>query len=633
MCGIFGAISFSSLFNEKDCAKFIKLTNIVKYRGPDAFGYVVFNVKKNMVNNQKEFDIFLGHRRLSILDLSNVANQPFTIDGNLWIVYNGEIFNYIELRQELENEYKFKTTSDTEVILYVYKKYGENGFERLNGMWAFVIVDLSQKKIILSRDRFSIKPLYYMLTKNELYFSSEIKQLLPLLDICEINNEVMFAYLNQGLIDYNDETFFRKIRKVKAKHNVIIHLDTRKILEQKYWDYDIKEIRDLSSYEMIEKFRELFIDAVHIRLRSDVKVGALLSGGLDSSSITAIANDFFGQSLKTYSIVSRDKKYSEENFIDTFCNEKKIKNTKVIFDFKKDVEILNYINKVLYHHDEPFGSLTAVAHYILLEKIKRDSDIIVLLSGQGGDEVLMGYLKYFFFYLKDLINTGKIIKVLYEILCSIFKRTVIWQFKFGEARRYIKSFADYKSFIKIKKEIEPIWEVKNLIYRQILDIDKYSVPALTHYEDRTSMAHSLEIRLPFLDHRLVNYVLNLPISMKINKGWTKYILRQALKELPSYIRWRKDKQGFLIPEEIWLKNKLFKIIIKIFNKSVLEEYGIIDSKLFLEFYENFKKGKKRIWYTDVSRVFIAEIWARKFLLNMEDPFEDLAHTNRRAFTY
>lgn len=615
MCGIFGAIRLKGFFDEHDYKEFVSCTDLVHYRGPDASGYLAVNIKDKSINNENRFDVFLGHRRLSIIDLSESSNQPLTDNNGLWIIFNGEIFNYIELKNELQQEgYVFKTNSDTEVLLQVYRRYGEAGFAKLNGMWAFVIADIPNNRIVLSRDRFSIKPLYYINTGDSLYFASEIKQLIPFLRSKDINSGVMFKYLDQGIIDYNEETFFKGVYKLKPKHNLIVDMNSGGIKEHNYWNYSINaENTTLSFDDMIEKFRELFIDSVKIRLRSDVKVGALLSGGLDSSSISVIANNFQGGKFFTYSVISEDKKYSEEKFIDVLIRERRINNKKILFKFDDINSFSSYLDTVIYHNDEPFGSLSIIAQFMALESLKKNSDIIVVLSGQGGDETLMGYLKYFFFNIKNLINKGSYIQALNQVIASVIRRTVIWQFKQSEARRYIPflSRKTQKNFIRIEGNPEPVWEASNLIERQISDIDKYSVPSLTHYEDRNSMAHSLEIRLPFLDYRLVNYVLNLPIALKLNGGWTKYILRKGIHELPDDIRWRRDKQGFIIPEEVWLKKDFSGLINEIFTNSILNEMGIIDSKSFLKYYRSFQEGKRSIWYTDISRALIAELWTRK----------------------
>lgn len=394
MCGIFGAININNFFGERDYGKFVSLTDIVYHRGPDASGYTPLSCKESTVGNPGKFDIFLGHRRLSIIDLSDNANQPMCKDQKLWISFNGEIYNYLELRQDLKKQgYIFTTNSDTEVILAVYDKWGPKGFTYFNGMWAFAIVDLPRKQVVLSRDRFSVKPLYYYQRGGILFFSSEIKQLLPLLESMRVNHSTMFCYLNQGILNSNEETFFEDIYKLKPKHNLIISLSDGTMREEQYWDYEINK-QTYTFEQAKEEFRSLFTDSIRLRLRSDVKVGALLSGGLDSSAISVLANTIQEGGFETFSVVSKNAKYSEAKFVDMLVRETGIVNHKLVID---DNSSHITINDILYFNDEPPGSFSTIAHYKMMEKIKKETDITVVLSGQGGDEILLGYRKYFFF--------------------------------------------------------------------------------------------------------------------------------------------------------------------------------------------------------------------------------------------
>lgn len=626
MCGIFGAVKREGFFDKENFSAFVRLTDIVKYRGPDDAGYVVFNTVSPTTSSEKRFNIFLGHRRLSIIDLSAAGHQPFTDGAGLWIVFNGEIFNYLELREDLKKKgHTFTSNTDTEVILKVYKEFGESGFAQFNGMWAFAIVDLHRKRIVLSRDRFSIKPLYVLERKDELFFASEIKQLLPLCTLKRANSNILYAFLQQGIMDFNAETFFEEIFKVEPKTNVIISLCSERSEKRQYWDYELQEIPDFPT--ALETFRELLIDSIRIRLRSDVKVGSLLSGGLDSSSITVLADCLQNGNFESFSIVAKDRKYSEEFFIDILVAEKRIKNSKQCFEPEA---ALKSLDDVIFHNDEPFGSLSVVAQYSILKKLKEESDISVVMSGQGGDEALMGYLKYFFFHVKECFKRGNLIEAVREIFLSFLNRTVIWQFNFKEAKRYIPFFySSTKPFLNMRGNIERIDHYNSLRERQILDIDRFSVPALAHYEDRTSMAHSLEVRHPFLDHRLVNMLVNLPAEFKIKHGWTKYILRRTVTELPDRIRWRRDKMGFDTAEELWIKKDLRGLIERVFCNSVLEEMGFIDGKAFLRYYVRFLNGKGSILYSDISRCLLAELWAKKFLANQEaDNDETIFNSNR-----
>lgn len=604
MCGIFSAISFEQTFNDKDYKKFYDITNLVNYRGPDSSDYKVYNTFNKINDVKNNFNIFLGHRRLSIIDLSPQGNQPMEID-NIVLIFNGEIFNYIELRKELVNKnILFKTKTDTEVIIRLYQNYGEDSFKLLNGMWAFILLDLNNNKIIASRDRFSIKPLFYYKKNKSIYFASEIKQLIPLLDNKEINRKVIYNFLQQNLSDYSEETFFSDIQKVKPKTNYCINLNDNSIIEKQYWDYN-DEVNTGDPYEI---FRELIIDSIKIRLRSDVEVGALLSGGLDSSVISVLAQKLNHNKINTFSVISNDQKYSEEKFIDILINENHIKNEKLQIN---DSILLKNIDKVIYHQDEPFGSFSIVAQYSIFEEIRKNSDIKVVLSGQGGDEILLGYLKYYFFYLQSLLKKNRYDLIIKELFFSFLYRTVIWQYRFSASKRYIPFISTKKpDFIVDNFIIENMWKFNGIKERQIKDIDAFSVPALARYEDRNSMAFSIETRLPFLDHRLVNSMLNLKTNEKIKNGWTKYILRKSISELPSKIAWRKDKRSFLIPEEKWLKNELKDEILNTFEKSILDKLGIINSKKFLQYYSSFLNGNNSIFFADISKVFIAEKWAK-----------------------
>jgi len=611
VCGIFGAVSFREPFSDAEVSKFLDAVDMVHYRGPDNRDFFLSDDRK----------VFLGHRRLSIIDLSSEGNQPLVIN-DMAIIYNGEIFNYLELRRELENlGVSFKTNTDTEVILRVYQQYGTKGFEKLNGMWAFAILDLREKKLILSRDRFSIKPLHYLSLGNHLYFASEIKQLLAFLPKREINEEQMFVFLEQGIVDYDINTFIKGIKKVEAKHNMIVDLTSEKTVSEKYWDYTFKEISDLDS--AIDEFRELFFDSVKLRLRSDVKLGALLSGGLDSSSIVVACNSL--QPVESYSVVTREKKYSEEQYIDILTTRLSIPNKKLFFT---PTHVLDNLYNVLYHQDEPFAGMSIVAQYMIFNKIKSETDVKVVLSGQGADEVLMGYLKYYFMYLKEAISKGKLIHFFSEALGSFVNHTALWQFDLRSGKRYLGSLAKLPFVSTHKKSLEAIGSAKTLRDRQILDLDKYSVPVLTRYEDRNSMANSIEVRNPFLDHRLVNFCLSLPENYKIRNGWSKFILRESMKELPNEIRWRRDKKGFVTPEALWLKNELRSLISSTFADSLLEAHGFINTQKFLETYNAFLNNRGAISASDISRTLIAELWLKSFFgLDLQTWPEIVEHAN------
>ena len=605
MCGIFGAVRLKGTFTEENWYQFKNLTDIISYRGPDGSGYYSIDTHSGSENDKSNFTVFYGHRRLSIIELSSQGAQPM-LKGNLVITFNGEIFNYIELRTELKTKgCQFETNTDTEVILKLYETFGEKGFAKMNGMWAFSIYDKINNTLVLSRDRFSKKPLFYYQDAENFYFSSEIKQLLPLVKEKTPNKSVLTTYLRQGVIDTNSDTFFNDIKRVEAKTNLTINLHTRMIQQSQYWDFE----RFSTSSNTEEEFRFLLEDSVKLRMRSDVPVGCMLSGGLDSSSISVIAHKLNPQ-IETFSVVSDDKKMSEDPFIDIVVNQMKMRNYKLNFDAN---HVIKNFDTVLKHQDEPFFNLSVLAGYSILKRIKEDTNIIVLLNGQGGDELLMGYLKYFFFYEKDLLNKGQYAKAMGLMLSAIFNRTILNQFNLGKAKRYLPGHLTKKSSYINESGLELVdtWSFNDMRHRQILDIDKFSIPALCRYEDRNSMANSLEMRVPFLDYRLVSFCLNLSNDLKIKNGWTKYILRKVMTDLPIEIRYRKDKKGFSVPEEHFLRNELKNEILSIKDYSILDEMGVIDKNSFIQYYNDFLNGKGQYTeFTDITRVYIAEKWAR-----------------------
>jgi len=607
MCGLFGAVNTKGFFDRAAFERFSRLNDVTWYRGPNDHGVRTFELKHSGDGITDCFDAFLGSRRLSILDLSSNGHMPMTDHQGHWIAYNGEIFNYLELRQELQAKgHVFITGTDTEVILHIYSEYGEQGFYRLNGMWAFAIVDVPKRRVVLSRDRFSIKPLYLLSHPAGFYFASEIKQLLPLLPSRRLNVETMSAFLVQGLLDHSRETFYEGITNATPGATISISMDTGEVKETAYWAF--QHTNGLTSArQAAEQFRELFIDSINLRLRSDVKVGVLLSGGLDSSAIAVACRTICGDRVETYSIVSEDGLCDEHRFIDLLA-ETGMRNRKIVFGC---TDVLQNLDEVLDHSDEPVAGLSVVAQFRLFAAIKRDTDVTVLLSGQGGDEVLLGYLKFFFFHLKSLYHQRRYSQAMFQLAASLWQRTVVHQFTLRSARRYIPALAPgLGAAIRAEGKPVPVWDCGDVESRQIADIEKYSVPALTHYEDRNSMAHSLEVRHPFLDHRLVEFLVSLPPEWKIRNGWTKHVLRQAFPELPNAIRWRRDKQGFLTPEEHWLKHDLNDLIRNTFRNSHLSQAGILNEQEFLKCYGEFQRGAA-VSESDIARTWIAERWMQR----------------------
>ncbi len=614
MCGLFGAVIYN-----RECAaeplteRIAKAQSIQAHRGPDMQDCRVFNLDNATV--------VLAHQRLSILDLSENGRQPMAAaDKKNVIVFNGEVYNYRELAQQGQLQ-GLQSETDTEVILELLslQNYGET-LNTFNGMWAIAMLDLQNEKLLLSRDRAGVKPLYYTVLDGNLYFSSEIKTLLVLTgQRFPLNLGVVGKYLEQALQDDTRETFFDGIWSFPAGEFAILDLakPQQEVISKPYWNPFVSKSFDYSSPEAT--FRQLFEDAVRLRLRADVPVGVTLSGGLDSSLICQAvhqqlqSNDFF-----VLSAVSPGSPGDESYFVDMVASYYGLAVNKVDLRWSSD-ETLALMHKTTWHNDAPLGSLSNVAFYLLMSKAD-ELGVKVILSGQGADELLCGYKKYLGFYIKHLINDKCYFKALRVVLEFCRNGTVLNQFGWAEAKRYLGGRSVSKgSVLSLKTKAAltkaPLGAIgRTLADRQWQDYRRYSVPYLTHYEDRMSMAFGREIRLPFLDYRLVEYLLNAPIELKLNKGWTKYLLRVAYEALlPRGVIWRKDKQGFTNPQESWLRNELKPVVESYFSpSSMIFEHDLVDRQRLLKKYENFCARRGHVWYREVFNPLGLEVWLREF---------------------
>ena len=609
MCGILGYINLSNSKGVPE-AQLAASLETIKYRGPDYTG------KKCFRGTNGQLKVYLGHQRLSIIDLSSASHQPFSLEEEYHIIFNGEIYNYLEIKQDLISKgYTFKTDSDTEVLLMLYKESGTQRFGELNGMWAFMIYDKVKQVVVVSRDRFGIKPVYVLHQDNQLFFASEIKQLLSFSTAKTPNEALLANYLYAYAIDYNNESCFKEINKLPPSSNLCVDIKTGTTTTETFWKFTKKDLSQATTEELQGQYRELLENSIQLRMRSDVKVGNTLSGGLDSSSIAVLAHRLSGGNIYNYSIVSDNPDVSEEKYVDALIRENNINVKKINFD---QTDPWGILDKVIHHHDEPILSLSTVAHYTMMETLKNQSDIIVVLSGQGGDESLAGYNKYFFFNIKDLIRQGNYAQAAIE-LASIAPR-LGGEFQLKHAKRYLpflkKMGGNLNSFdemIALDKTNLPIGSSNTLRDRQISDIQHFSVPALCHYEDRNSMAHSLEIRLPFLDYRLVEFSVSLPNQMKIHKGVNKQILRQSIKELPNVISKRFDKKGFNVDEAKHNTERFFEVFRGNFKESALADLKLIHKDVVDQKFHDLEAGKSPIWERDWHRLLFAEIWAKKLL--------------------
>jgi asparagine synthase (glutamine-hydrolysing) len=619
MCGLAGF--FSYLGPEQTRKTLARMLHVQSHRGPDSTGI--------WCDALSGIDVSLGLSRLKILDLSDAANQPMVSeDGRYILVYNGELYNYVEIRAELAaSGVLFRTQGDTEVVLQALIVWGPAAFARFNGMWALVLVDRVSGEVMFSRDRFGIKPLYTYTDERGLYVSSEIKAILDATrKRFQVSLSAADAFLNQNLLCINRTTFFAGIEEFPAGNWAVVpvnEIGKRPLDPCRYWAISKTPANHSSECALIDAVRESFIDSVKLRLRSDVPVGVLLSGGTDSSAIAAVLH-FLNpsrQDIKLISAVAANGN-DEQPFIDTVANYVKRPVEKVVLNYPAS-RALDLISEVSWFNDEPIYNFSIVAHYLLMQRA-RDLGIIVLLSGQGADEILCGYKKYLGFYLQELLVSGKWLTAAQVTRTFLEKGTVFPQITYREAKRYLPRWLYFPeidirgpALIDAGEWIHVGLNGGGVIGRQIADLEQFSVPGIVHYEDRMSMAVGREIRLPFLDYRFVNLVVPLPVEYKLQAGWTKWIFRQAMEPLlPKEIAWRTDKQNFIVPQNDWFRSELRKDVLKLLEGEWLtEQLGLISRQKFRARYDAYLRqpaNNGRLSFKDIFSPIALELWARRF---------------------
>ncbi len=618
MCGIAAIVNNSGLWKPEDLFRF---TNAVAHRGPDGKGFSFFGRDGEIIQESSDFRLGLGHRRLSIIDLSECGSQPMHIDGgDFTIVYNGEIYNYIEIHGELEKKgVKFTSHSDTEVLLKAYVEWGADCLSRFNGMWSFTIYDRRKGKLFISRDRIGVKPLYWWKNGGNLAIASEIKQFFSLPGFKkEINRKVLLSYLISGY-ENPPETFYEKVFAFPPGHFAEIDLVNPEIKPRKFW-FPEKIVPVEQSYsEIAAQISRKFSDAVRLRLRSDVPVGGCLSGGLDSSSIfIEMKKSSPGTTFSAFSSCFDDPSVDEQHFMRLV-----VENThsQHIRTFPSAEDLAADFDKFLFHHDEPVGSVSMYAQFRVMQSA-RENKVPVLLDGQGGDELFSGYWPAYMLLMNRYRKTGRYLKIFSEI-CSaalpggnpIFISEIGRNFR--EFRRRSYGVLPFSIRPELQSEIESMetlsWHKKALElppeeYRKA-EIFKIHLPRLLKWEDRNSMAFSIESRVPFLDVNLVELLLSVPPEMNMRRGWTKYLFRKAMSErLPDEICWRKDKKGFETPQEKWMNDGHFhNALLKWADE---KEHPISDL-----IQDNFNEIRRTLQEKDFNstalfRLFCADKWLR-----------------------
>jgi asparagine synthase (glutamine-hydrolysing) len=593
------------------------------HRGPDGEG--------SWLGHLGDQHIGLGHNRLAILDLTDAAKQPMiSRSGRQVLIFNGEIYNFVELRDSLRTLGAiFQSHCDAEVVLQSLLLWGEGAIDRFNGMWAFAWLDLDEKRLLLSRDRLGKKPLYFCRAVHGLFFASEIKAILVGSgERFALNASVTARFLQQSLLDAQDETFFEGIECVPAGHNVRVELTGCPVVPtprlRRFWSPTLDCPSEVNVSRYIDEIRETFLDSVRIRLRSDVPVGVLLSGGIGSSSIASAMRSILGKDADLHAIswVSDEARFNEEPFIDEMASYLRCRCHKVSWR-PSGREAFALLEQATYFNDEPVGDFSTVVHYLLMKEAEA-LGIKVILSGNGDDELLCGYKKYLGFYLQHLMRQGKwssAIKVLAEFSA---RGTVINQFNWAEAKRYLPKMLR-RSGIDVRGPLMSGDDshmniglgVNSVTGRQLVDLTRFSIPTQVHYEDRMSMARSREVRSPFLDYRMVNLLLPLATEWKLRDGWTKWIFRKAVEHhLPQRITWRKDKMGFDNPQSEWLKKEFAEEVQFFLHEDLLvEDCGLVNRSALQKAYEAYREqrpGRGRISFKDVLNPIFLEIWMRRF---------------------
>lgn len=557
MCGIAGIWTDSQ---SKESSSFLikRMTDSLSHRGPDGEGFW----------HNKYGNVHFGHRRLSIIDLSENAKQPMHFENRFTITFNGEIYNYIELRETLVSHgIKFKTSSDTEVVLASYSLWKEKCLDHFDGMFAFAIYDNVTHELFCARDRYGEKPFYYAIHDGNLVFASEIKALWEYGIPKNPNDKLFFNYLEFDLVENphdQRETFYSNIYKLKSAH-YFIYSGGLTITQKKYYSISIEQTCDDDISTASNRLYELLSLSTKRRLRSDVPIGSSLSGGLDSSSIVALIS---AHSHRNHTVSARFKNFNKDEgkYIDIVSKEFNTIHHNVFID---ENSLLEDLDKLIYHQEEPFQTGSIYAQYCVYKEA-RANNLTVMLDGQGADEYLCGYDKDFSIFLFELSKQKNEIELWKDQLYK--NHNIKLELSSLEMLKYqfptlVRRLSQLKFSLLAKSQTgltnDFFQANKNLPFQQFgslketlkYEMDNQGLEKLLRFADRNSMAHSVEVRLPFLYHELIDYIFSLKSSLFLEQGWSKAILRQAMKQkLPNEICFRKDKIGFEAPHDKWTAN-------------------------------------------------------------------------------
>jgi len=596
-----------------------RMTASMSHRGPDGEGIYAAG------------PVGLGFRRLSILDLSHAADQPMSSnDGQLVLVFNGEIFNYLELRRELESRgHQFKSTGDTEVLLHAYSEWGPECVKKFNGMWAFVIYDLRRGLLFGSRDRFGIKPLYVYRGKNCVLFASEIKALLSSgLYRATPNWEVISAYVLEHRLDEGAETFYEGIESIPPATAFELRL-TGQLLTWRYWS--LPHVSAEVIEDPVRQFANLFEDSVRLRMRSDVPVGVCLSGGLDSTAIICeMARQWNGSTQSLHAFTYHAAEFDESSYVADTVRTTQAHLERLEVD---PSQAWSSLGNVLSFHDEPVHAMSAVIGFELM-RLASSKGVKVVLNGQGADEVIGGYSSYFGDYWLTLLARGEVceawgeignfissqggsrLRLFFDVVRRLaklklrqahtYRRLAQWK-KQRDACRHSWFINELYDHVKIDDSPVTNWTLDAILKQSV---ERGPLPLYLRLEDRNSMAHSVEVRVPFLDYRLVSLVFNSPDQWKVHGPWNKYLLREAMRQrIPESVRTRVDKMGFPVPQGRWFSGAWYELVQELLESREMKERGIYDIKAIGRDLDRHRQGKINISGRLFSLVQL-ELWSR-----------------------
>ena len=623
MCGIVGYISN---IEPIDNGLFDKMTDILLHRGPDDRGTFY------------ESNLALGFRRLSILDLSSNGHQPMQYMLRYIIVLNGEIYNYIELKEELiASGYTFNSKTDTEVVTAAYDKWGADCLNRFNGMWAFTIYDKETKKIFCARDRFGVKPFYYFYDGETFVFASEIKAMLPAIpDEQRANIPRVLDNILYGAFDHTNETLFKNIFQIQPGYSLTLNHDL-KIAHNQYYSIDNIKLNKKPYKENVIQFKKLFIDAVKLRLRSDVPIGSCLSGGLDSSSIVCVAAQLMKENggimhdtISSCYTAKDELVYDEQEYIDDVVEAAHTNSHKI---FPNVTHFFENLKTIIYHQDEPVGALAHEAQFNVLNAAK-EQGLTVMLDGQGADEQLAGYTIFHSVILREYLKHfrfGKAIKEFYAFknmrresevygLKGLFWFIIKDILPHSVQRKLLKQATSREEFEWLKVTHDSTSVDLTRKYSSFDDFTKksmkYGLVQLLHYEDRNSMASSHEGRLTLLDYRLVEHIISLPPDQKLKNGITKRVLRDSMSGiLPDKIRTRTSKLGFAVPSDLWVMK--YPELVKQELEMALDYLNpIIDKEKVLLWFDKNKGNKLALTNTTLWRIISTGVWIKAYNVSL-----------------